>query len=368
MLFTTLLLAGTASATCMHNLKHFKRQEAGGEVPINTFGYTGLLGPLNWAALDPANEACKNSNNQSPINIDDQIEIAAEAPVVDIPEQEFEFENLGTTVEVIANGTTSFAGSDFRLRQFHFHSPSEHRVNEEYFPLEIHMVHEGVADASNIAVISLLFDLTSDPAETLETLQDLIPSIEAIQTPGTKTAVEGLRFEQLIAHVQTTPLFTYQGSLTTPPCAEGLTFLITQEPLKIDADTFNAIKKTVKFNSRYTQNTIGQDNLIAVAQLAGTADQQVPADFPGAEAPAAGGNNTAILSSAVQTTAAATGTAQPSFSEVGEENAATKSKAVNEAVVTDKAQNGHVGAAEKPKKIVTVTVQAKPAAAGNGHY
>jgi len=70
MFFTTLLLAGTASATCMHNLKHFKRQDANGEeVPIGVFGYTGLLGPLNWAALAPENEACKSSNVQSPINL-----------------------------------------------------------------------------------------------------------------------------------------------------------------------------------------------------------------------------------------------------------------------------------------------------------
>lgn len=68
MFFTTLLLAGTASATCMHNLQKFKRQE-GEAVKVNTFGYTGLIGPFNWAALEPENEACKTGTNQSPINI-----------------------------------------------------------------------------------------------------------------------------------------------------------------------------------------------------------------------------------------------------------------------------------------------------------
>ena len=71
--------------------------------------------------------------------------LATEKPVLDIPEQKIEFENLGTTIEVIVNGTTKFAGNDFRLKQFHFHTPSEHRVNEEYFPIEIHLVHEGVS-------------------------------------------------------------------------------------------------------------------------------------------------------------------------------------------------------------------------------
>jgi carbonic anhydrase len=76
---------------------------------------------------------------------DASVTVAAEKPVLDIPEiEEVKFENLGTTIEVLANGTTSFAGSDFRLVQFHMHTPSEHHVNGEYHPLEVHMVHQGV--------------------------------------------------------------------------------------------------------------------------------------------------------------------------------------------------------------------------------
>jgi carbonic anhydrase len=53
-------------------------------------------------------------------------------------------ENLGTTIEVTVNGTTKFGGMDYRLKQFHMHTPSEHRISEEYYPLELHFVHEGV--------------------------------------------------------------------------------------------------------------------------------------------------------------------------------------------------------------------------------
>jgi carbonic anhydrase len=68
----------------------------------------------------------------------------AEKPALNIPEQEVEFENLGTTIEVIVNGTTTVAGSEFQLVQFHMHTPSEHHINGEYHPLEVHMVHQGV--------------------------------------------------------------------------------------------------------------------------------------------------------------------------------------------------------------------------------
>ena len=68
MLFKSLLLASTASASCLHGL--YKRSEAAeGEVFQSTFGYEGTFGPLGWAALAPENEACGNGKNQSPINI-----------------------------------------------------------------------------------------------------------------------------------------------------------------------------------------------------------------------------------------------------------------------------------------------------------
>ena len=68
MLFSTLFLASTASATCLHGLSMFKRaEEAGAKAP--SFGYGPLDGPLNWASLKKENEACRAGKNQSPINL-----------------------------------------------------------------------------------------------------------------------------------------------------------------------------------------------------------------------------------------------------------------------------------------------------------
>ncbi|KAF2205898.1 carbonic anhydrase [Delitschia confertaspora ATCC 74209] len=265
MLLTTLIYATTASATCLHNLKRFAKREGEAEIAAPAFGYTGLMGPLNWAALEEANEACKTGTEQSPINIDETVKRATEAPKLDIPEQEVEFENLGTTIEVIVNGTTTFAGTDFRLKQFHFHTPSEHRIGEEYFPLEMHMVHEGVDDPTQLTVLSVLFDLSTN--SSLDLLSSLTPNLGAISTVGSKTPISSLPFDTVINHLETTPLFQYSGSLTTPPCAEGVTFLVTQRPLGIDVESFNAIKKVVKFNSRFDQGALGVDNLIAIAAV-----------------------------------------------------------------------------------------------------
>ncbi|KAF7324876.1 Carbonic anhydrase [Mycena kentingensis (nom. inval.)] len=169
--------ASTASANCLHGTTFMRRVE--GEVPISKFGYTGLQGPLNWAGLDPANSACRTSNTQSPINIDDKIGKASSAPKVEIASvEEAEFENLGTTLETIVEGKTTFEGKEFTLQQFHLHTPSEHRIAEEYFPLEMHMVHQ--AEDESIAVIAVPFQLSED-ASTTELLTSVIENIEDVR-------------------------------------------------------------------------------------------------------------------------------------------------------------------------------------------
>lgn len=121
----------------------------------------------------------------------------------------------------------------------------------------------------------MLFQLTTEAANPL--ISGLQPHLAAITNPGTKTEIEGgLDFSSMVEHVQTTDLFQYTGSLTTPPCAEGLTFLVTKEPLAIDVNSFNEIKKIVKFNSRYTQNDLGAENLIEVGNVSGTEAQFAP--------------------------------------------------------------------------------------------
>lgn len=158
-LIAATLTSHLASANCIHGTSLHRREELpGGKVKVSNFGYTGLIGPLNWAGITAENSACATSSVQSPINIDDTISLATEAPVIDIPSVEAaEFENLGTTVEVIVNGTTKFAGKEFTLKQFHFHTPSEHRIAEEYFPLEVHMVHEAAGTISSLETNKLQY-------------------------------------------------------------------------------------------------------------------------------------------------------------------------------------------------------------------
>ena len=136
-----------ASASCIHNTHLHRRSTAedGKTVQIPNFSYEGRTGPTNWQAIDAENTQCAAGLKQSPINIK-TAEIMKTNPGdvrMEIPAgQEMTFENLGTNVEVLVEGTTMVAGRKFKLKQFHYHTPSEHKIDQEYYPVEVHMVHE----------------------------------------------------------------------------------------------------------------------------------------------------------------------------------------------------------------------------------
>jgi carbonic anhydrase len=145
-----LMQAQLGSASCGYNTYLHRRQE-GNEttVAVSKFGYGPTNGPTNWHGLSTENKLCATGTNQSPINIDSTVATKVNAAdvlnMVILAGQEMELENLGSTVEVVATGNTTINNEAFTLKQFHFHTPSEHRLNNENFPLEMHMVHEATS-------------------------------------------------------------------------------------------------------------------------------------------------------------------------------------------------------------------------------
>jgi hypothetical protein len=108
--------------------------------------------------------------------------------------------------------------------------------------------------------------------ESSSIIKSLASSVNTIRTPGAKVAIpSGIDFTDVLSKISSSDILQYSGSLTTPPCAEGVTFMIVKDPLDISVADFNAIKSVVKFNSRYIQNSLGDVNMLEVGNLAGTA-------------------------------------------------------------------------------------------------
>ncbi|KAM5435043.1 hypothetical protein McanMca71_002594 [Microsporum canis] len=282
-------LVTSASASCLYRTDldpHYLSSD--GHVPVSSFNYTGEGGPLHWVGLNPtSNWECGHGSTQSPIVINTQtIQYATKGTVrVDIPTiRNTDFENLGSTVEVVANGTLKVKNNVYKLAQFHFHTPSEHRVDEEYSPMEIHFVFQhgkfvhdvnmpqkpfmaktgcAVRDKS-IAVVGFFVEL-SPYGRSNKLLTQVFANLHKISTPGTVTKIRQLDFSSVVDTLHNNDVYTYMGSLTTPPCTGKVTWYISASPLSLDVATFNNIKKVVKYNSRYTQNSLGKKNLMEVA-------------------------------------------------------------------------------------------------------
>ncbi|KAL2194397.1 alpha carbonic anhydrase [Corynascus similis CBS 632.67] len=294
----SLLLAASATrvlASCAHGT--FLRPRAEGDtVEVANFGYTGTIGPLNWAALEtPANGACATGSRQSPIDmVEGVFEILeganVELTVNDMPDGA-EFENLGTTVEVITQGGNLKVGEkEFELQQFHFHLPSEHLDNGTSQAMEMHMVFQSanqeiavigtyinIADAAAAeapAKRSRIFgrqEAGAGGAAATTLLETVFSVVDQIATPGTKTTTPPLVMSEVVDVLKANAFQTYSGSLTTPPCSEGVSWHVSTARLAVTPATFLKARDVIGFNARFPQNTPGEPNLLMVSALGSAA-------------------------------------------------------------------------------------------------
>lgn len=150
--------AGYALAACTHGTPYFPREP---NVTVDSFGYTGLDGPLNWYGLNKtANKLCSTGRHQSPINLNASIPTSSDCSIsfkVDSYPQGAVLGNLGSTLQAPANGSLVADNKTYALTQFHFHTPSEHHVELVDFLMEIHFVFEADGEKFLLAHYPALF-------------------------------------------------------------------------------------------------------------------------------------------------------------------------------------------------------------------
>lgn len=210
------------------------------------WGYSGHEGPENWAKLSADNSAC-TGNNQSPINLTGFIE-AELAPI------EFNYQaggheilNNGHTVQINYEEGSHFNldGIDFELLQYHFHAPSENSINGQSFPLEAHLVH---ADKDgNLAVVAIMFEVGAEN-EGLISGWSIMPEKAGDKHPLSQAASAGDLLPEDQAY------YRFNGSLTTPPCSEGVRWLLMKQAVTVSAQQVDAFAAVLhEPNNRPTQ-------------------------------------------------------------------------------------------------------------------
>jgi carbonic anhydrase len=217
------------------------------------WSYEGKDGPAEWSKLDQTYAACSTGKAQSPIDIKN-------AKKADLAPLKFDYKAVplniidnGHTIQInySPGSTLAAGGKTYTLKQFHFHHPSEEHVNGKGYDMVAHLVH---ADAEgHLAVVAVLLKTGSSNA-FLETVWKNIPTVKekAVDVPGVTLNVRDL----LPADHG---YYTFSGSLTTPPCSEGVTWYVLKAPASLSADQVTAFAKIYPQNARPIQPLNGRE-------------------------------------------------------------------------------------------------------------
>jgi len=210
-----------------------------------TFSYEGDTGPPFWGSLSPDWETCGTGMAQSPIDLTASTSTASDPAVL-----EFNYHatpltilNNGHTIEVTYTPGSSLVveGDAFEVEQFHFHTPSEHTLEQgAHYPLEMHIVHQN-SEGTNAVVSVMIRPGAANPAlDALGQLQQLIPLVESVT----------YNFSTLSINVgdllpATRQFIHYTGSLTTPPCTEGVAWYVLQTPIEMSEEQINILRSAL---------------------------------------------------------------------------------------------------------------------------
>ena len=212
------------------------------------WGYEGDASPSHWAELNKKFFMCKEGTNQSPINLSNFIEAT-------LPPIEFNYHLVSTEmldnghteqINVKHNSSINIDGIKFELKQFHFHTPSENNINGKAFPLEAHFVH--ASKDGHLAVVAVMFE----KGEANEALTELWRNMPT--HTGEHHAIHAKHLDALLP--ENRDYYRFNGSLTTPPCTEGVRWLVMKDNITISKKQLALFQKVMKDpNNRPIQAT-----------------------------------------------------------------------------------------------------------------
>jgi len=216
------------------------------------WNYThGEEGPSHWAELDPAFETCAKGGNQSPVDIRNAVK-------ADLPALQFHYSeavpvlvNNGHTIQINLPAGQSLTVGDktYELLQFHFHTPSEEALNGKHTAMVGHFVHKNAA--GELGVIGILIQ----PGKTNPAFA---PVFAHLPRKGEKITVDDLTLDLALMLPAEKGYYAFTGSLTTPPCSEGVNWMVMKQPITLGAEQIKAFRRVFNANARPVQSLNGR--------------------------------------------------------------------------------------------------------------
>jgi carbonic anhydrase len=216
--------------------------------------YDGNNGPRVWGQLEPDFALCANGQRQSPINIEEERTLKGPAEAL-----EFNYKpsngtvvNNGHTIQVDVQGENTLVvrGSRYRLVQFHFHTPAEEQINGARAAMVAHLVHRN--DEGQLAVVAVFLEPgTANPMiDKVWTYMPLDVKDRVRMPPGLLNLNELLPADQRY--------YQFMGSLTTPPCSEGVLWMVLKSPMQISPAQYKLFTQLYPMNARPVQALNGR--------------------------------------------------------------------------------------------------------------
>lgn len=208
--------------------------------------YTGPHGAAHWAQLEPSFETCSQGQRQSPINIQPTVKESLPALAFAYSPIALNLTNNRHTVQVQAplGSQLSVGGKSYSLVQLHFHTPSENTIQGRRYPMEVHWVHESAA--GELAVVALMVQAGRHHAA-------FDPIFAHLPRPDEKITVESQSLDLAALLPSRRGYYAFDGSLTTPPCTEGVRWMVLQQPVQLSAKQIQAFRRLFPLNARPVQ-------------------------------------------------------------------------------------------------------------------
>ena len=207
------------------------------------WSYAGETGPENWATLSADYALCGSGKSQSPINIDPKTVMAAQNRSIKFNYGHITPETIHNTgnfiqVDVGAGTNINVDGSQFELKHLQIHMPSENTYNNEHFAMEIEFVHEN--KEKQLAYVSMMADV-GKANRTLTKLLQQVPMQAGESKALAPNSLRNMEMKKRLANY-----YRYNGSMTTPPCTEGVRWFILKQPLTLSAEQQQKFKQVIK--------------------------------------------------------------------------------------------------------------------------